>query len=92
MWETRLTTSETTRKQMRPGLLWRVAFWIGPAIGMSLADIVGRLTAFLVVGLGLVLIGYGVLVTLVVVAAASWLEPSRLEQDLRRKIHLKLSN
>ena len=52
-------------KKMRPGFFWRMLFWIGPAIGMSLADIFGRLNALLITSLLGVMLGYLVLISII---------------------------
>lgn len=77
-------------KTMRPGFLWRLLFWIGPAIGMSLADIFGKLNALLIVGLGMTLIGYYLLVSIFTDMISRLLELRRMERELGKKIRLVL--
>ena len=76
---------------IRPGLLWRIVFWIGPAIGMSLADIYGKLNALLIVGLGMALIGYYLLVSIFTDAISRLLVLRSMERGLGKKIRLVLT-
>ena len=73
---------------MRPGILWRLAYWIGPAIGMSLSSIIGRPSAAFVVGSLFILMGYGNLMGLIVNSGAHVLELLGQERELGRRIHL----
>jgi len=89
-WDTRFDLDHILKdpRAMRPGFLWRLLFWIGPAIGMSLADVLGRLSAALVVGLAFMATGYGVLITLVTSALAHSLELRDIEKRISRQISL----
>ena len=75
-------------RAMRPGLFWRLAFWIGPAIGMSLADALGRVSALLVAGVLAISVGYGSLLAVVSHDVALVLELRRLERELGKPIRL----
>jgi|GEM_PF-6421731 len=72
----------------RPGCLMRLLPWVGPAIGASLSDVFGQMTAIAMVAVLFLAMGYGLLVFSVVYAVASVLEFRRLERELGRPITL----
>ena len=70
------------------GCLTRMLPWIGPAIGMSLADVVGRWSTMVLVALILLAMGYWLVGLGTVHAVARHLELRRLEGVLGRPILL----
>ena len=72
----------------RPGCLIRILPWIGPAIGMSLADVLGRSTANLVMVVGFIGIGYAFVYSGLVQVSVHLREFRRMEKELGRPIML----
>ena len=72
----------------RPGCLIRILPWIGPAIGMRLADVFGRSTANLIMVAGFIGIGYALTYFGLVKASVQLLEFRRMERELGRPIML----
>ena len=72
----------------RPGCLVRLLPWIGPAIGMRLADVLGRSTANLIMVAGFIGIGYALTYFGLVKASVQLLEFRRMETELGRSIML----
>jgi len=72
----------------RPGCLIRLLPWVGPAIGMRLADLFGRSTASLIMVAAFVFGGYGLMYFGLVQAIVQLLEFRRLEGEIGRPIML----
>jgi hypothetical protein len=72
----------------RPGCLIRLLPWIGPAIGMSLADVLGRNPADLIMVVGFIGIGYAFVFFGLVQLCVHLLEFRRMEKELGRPIML----
>ncbi len=72
----------------RPGFLLRLLPWIGPAIGMSLADIFGRSTANVIMALVFIFLGYSLAYAVIGGALVQFLEFRQLERELGRPILL----
>jgi hypothetical protein len=72
----------------RPGCLIRLLPWVGPAIGMRIADVFGRSTANLVMVGAFLSSGYVLVYFWFVRAAVEMLEFRRMEKELGRPILL----
>ena len=72
----------------RPGCLIRLLPWVGPAIGMRLADVFGRSTANLIMVAAFVFGGYGLVYFGLTQAIVQLLEFRRMELELGRPIML----
>lgn len=72
----------------RPGCLLRTLPWIGPAIGIYLADIVGRSAANAFIAIGFLVLGYMMMYPGLTRASVQYLEFRRMERELGHKILL----
>jgi hypothetical protein len=72
----------------RPGCLIRLLPWVGPAIGVRLADVFGRRTTDLIIVACFLFIGYAFAFSGLVQAIVQLLEFRRLEGELGRPIML----
>jgi len=72
----------------RPGCLIRLLPWVGPAIGMRIADVFGRSTANLVMVGAFLSGGYALVYFWIARAAVEMLEFRRMEKELGRPIML----
>jgi len=72
----------------RPGCLMRILPWVGPAIGASLSDVLGRATAMTMVTVLFVLVAYAIFYYKLRYIITNSLEFRRLEQELGRPITL----
>jgi hypothetical protein len=90
MWDAQYDHDEAMSVQWlkRPGCLIRILPWVGPAIGMRLADIVGRRTTELIIVACFLFIGYAFALSGLVQAIVQLLEFRRLELELGRPIML----
>jgi hypothetical protein len=79
---------ETKRWLNRPGCLLRLLPWIGPAIGISLADMVGRSTADAIIAVGFLMVGYSMMYFGLLRAFVQFLEFRRMESELGNPIML----
>lgn len=77
-------------KKMRPGFIWRMLFWIGPAIGMSLANVFGELNALLIVSLLAIMTGYSAILSIFTHSLTISLVIFRLEKERGEMIQLEL--
>lgn len=76
-------------KKMRPGFIWRVLFWIGPAIGMSLGNIFGELNALMIASLTSMMAGYLTLISIFTDTISLSFAIFRLEEERGEKIMLE---
>lgn len=76
-------------KKMRPGFIWRLLFWIGPAIGMSLADIFGELNGLLIASLIGIMTGYLTMISILIDTIPISLVILNLEEERGEKIQLE---
>lgn len=80
---------EKDERITKPGFFRRLLFWIGPALGMALSDLIGRSPAQVVVGLGFIYIGYFLLGSSIRSAVSKVLELNRIEEELGQEIYLE---
>jgi len=89
-WDPQFDHDEDMSKEWlkRPGCFIRLLPWVGPAIGMRLADVFGRNTANLIVVAAAVFVGYLLVYSGLVQAIVQLLEFGRMEAELGRPIML----
>jgi hypothetical protein len=80
--------TELRLASQRPGCLLRLLPWIGPAIGMTFADVFGRSTANTVLIFCLVAPGYAIFQMSLVATLMFYFEFNRLERELGGQILL----
>lgn len=76
-------------KQMaNPGVLRRLLFWIGPAIGMALSDLIGRASTNVVAGACAIYAGYFLIGSGAELAIAHALELRAIESQIGGQLHI----
>jgi len=75
-------------KFSRPNFLLSLVFWCGPALGLALVDVFGRLTAAVIAGALAAGVGYSLVMVGVTDLVVLALELRRLERSLGRRILL----
>jgi hypothetical protein len=77
-------------RMTNPGLLRRVLFWLGPAIGMALSDLIGRSSALVLAGACAIYGGYFVLGSGAELAMAHALELKAIEEQIGHSLHIMM--
>lgn len=72
----------------RPGYLLRLLPWIGPAIGLALADVAGQATAVVVIGVLTLAFGSAGLYAQTVIAVAYSMDFGELNRHVGRPIYI----
>jgi hypothetical protein len=89
-WDPRYDADDVLKdhRLRRPNRLLSLLFWAGPAVGLALLDIFGRLTATVIMGIVLAAFGYFVLVAGLTKLGVTLLELRRFGRSLGRRILL----